>query len=130
MKILVSYSTDVRTSTVMDIALKRAKQCGAQVFLVKTCDADASHEEIIEVEQKLNYHKEAFEQQGVNCEVHMLIRGIAPGEDIVRFAKEKDVDEIIYGMRKESKVGKLVFGSNAQYIILEAHCPVLTVKAV
>lgn len=130
MKILVSYDNEVRTSTVMDLALKRAKQLGAYIFLVKTCDTDAPQEEIVEVEKKLNYHKDAFDQQGVKCEAHVLIRGIAAGEDIVRFAKEKEVDEIIYGMRKESKVGKLVFGSNAQFIILESHCPVLTVKSI
>ncbi|MBF0209416.1 MAG: universal stress protein [Desulfamplus sp.] len=130
MKILVSYDNEVRTSTVMDLALKRAKQLGAYIFLVKTCDTDAPQEEIVEVEKKLNYHKDAFEQEGVKCEVHVLIRGIAAGEDIVRFAKEKEADEIVYGMRKESKVGKLVFGSNAQYIILESHCPVLTVKSI
>ncbi len=130
MKIIVSYDNDVRTATVMDLALKRAQDSGAYLFLVKTCDTNLSTEDIVEVEKKLNYHKETFEQKGVKCEVHLLIRGIAPGEDIVRFAKEKEADEIIYGMRKESKVGKLVFGSNAQYIILEAHCPVLTVKSI
>jgi nucleotide-binding universal stress UspA family protein len=130
MKILVSYDSEVRTSTVMDLALKKAQESGAYLFLVKTCDTDALQEEIIEVEKKLNYHKDAFEEKGVKSEVHVLIRGIAPGEDIVRFAKEKEVDEIIYGIQKESKVKKLVFGSNAQYIILEAHCPVLTVKSI
>jgi nucleotide-binding universal stress UspA family protein len=38
------------------------------------------------------------------------------------------VDEIIIGIEKRSKVGKLLFGSNAQYIILEAPCPVVSVK--
>ncbi|MBF0302118.1 MAG: universal stress protein [Desulfamplus sp.] len=130
MKILVSYDNDVRTANVMEVALKRAQQADVEVFFVKSCNADASQEEIIEVEKKLNYHKELFEQKGVKCETHLLIRGLDHGEDVVRFAKEKAVDEIIYGMKKESKVGKLVFGSNAQYIILEAHCPVLTVKSI
>ncbi len=129
MKILVSYDNDVRTATVMDVAFKRAQQSGADILFVKSCDTDASQEEIAEVEKKLNYHKEVFEKKGIKCETHLLIRGLAHGEDVVRFAKDNAVDEIIYGMKKESKVGKLVFGSNAQYIILESHCPVLTVKS-
>ncbi len=56
------------------------------------------------------------------------MRGFEAGEDLVRFAKEKDVGEIIIGVRSRSKVGKLLFGSTAQMVILEAHCPVLTVK--
>ncbi len=128
MKILVSYDKDVRTTTVMEKALVRAQESKAYVYLAKTCVSDAKHEEIIEIEKKLNYHKQEFEKKGITCETHVLIRGLAPGEDLVKFAREKQVEEIIYGMKKESRVGKLVFGSNVQYIILEAHCPVLTVK--
>lgn len=36
--------------------------------------------------------------------------------------------KIIVGIEKKSKVGKFIFGSNAQYVILEARCPVMTVK--
>jgi nucleotide-binding universal stress UspA family protein len=51
-----------------------------------------------------------------------------PGEDLVKYAKENQIDQIVVGIRRRSKVGKLVFGSTAQYVILEAPCPVLTVK--
>ena len=38
------------------------------------------------------------------------------------------VGEIIVGIVQKSKVGKLLFGSTAQYVILNASCPVVTVK--
>ena len=44
------------------------------------------------------------------------------------FLLENEIDEIVIGIKKRSKVGKLIFGSTAQYVILEAPCPVLTVK--
>jgi len=50
------------------------------------------------------------------------------GEDLVKFANENDIDEILIGIQKTSKVGKLLFGSTAQFVILEASCPVVTVK--
>jgi nucleotide-binding universal stress UspA family protein len=56
------------------------------------------------------------------------VRGLEAGEDLVRFAKEEEIDEIYIGIKKRSKVGKFIFGSTAQYVILEAHCPVVTIK--
>jgi len=50
------------------------------------------------------------------------------GEDLVQLAEEKQIDEIIIGVRRRSKVGKLIFGSTAQYVILNAPCPVVSVK--
>ncbi len=128
MKILVSYDKNLRTTAIMELAARRAKESDAFVYLVKTCSSDATTERIDQIEKKLNFIHEYLTKQGVKSEVHLLIRGLAPGDDIVRFAKDKQVDEIIFGMKKESRVGKLVFGSTVQFILLEAHCPVTTIK--
>jgi len=129
MKILIAYDKNVSTSKVMDEALMRAKKLEAHVYLARTCASDTKRQTIKQLELQLEeVGKEVFEENGIECETHVLIRGLTPGEDIVGYAKEKQVDEIIIGIKKRSKVGKLVFGSTAQYIILEAHCPVLSVK--
>ncbi|MFZ1202247.1 MAG: universal stress protein [Desulfobacterales bacterium] len=41
---------------------------------------------------------------------------------------EHRVDQIFIGIKHRSKVGKLLFGSNAQHVILNAPCPVVTVR--
>lgn len=129
MEILIAYDKNTSTSKVMDEALFRAKKLGASVSIVRTCSSDKKHLEITQLENQLNeLGLDVFKKNGIEFETHILIRGLAPGEDIVRYAAEKKVDEIIIGVKKRSKVGKLVFGSTAQYIILEAHCPVLSVK--
>jgi nucleotide-binding universal stress UspA family protein len=44
------------------------------------------------------------------------------------YAKEKAIDLIVVGVEKRSKTQKILLGSTAQFIILKAPCPVLTVK--
>ncbi len=129
MKLLVCYDKRNKSLKAIDIAVKRAKQLNAFVYLVTSSASDASKADIAEAESKLDYYAdEEFKKNEVSCETHLLIRGLTPGEDIVQFAKEKKVDEIIIGIKKRSKLGKIVFGSTAQFVILEAPCPVLTLK--
>ena len=129
MKILVAYDEKTSFERVLDQAVKRAKRSNAFVYLIRTCSPERSAREISEITFKLNELRRArFKSEGVESESHVLIRGLAPGEDIVQFAREKSVDEIILGIKKMSKIGKALFGSTAQFVILEAPCPVLTVK--
>jgi nucleotide-binding universal stress UspA family protein len=129
MKLLVAYDEDTLSSKVLDMALKRAKESNAYVFLVHTSSSDTRKDEFSKLEQRLDeIQQDVFEKNGVKCEYHILVRGQSPGEDIVEFASKKNVDEIVIGIEKRSKVGKLMFGSTARYVILESHCPVFTVK--
>jgi nucleotide-binding universal stress UspA family protein len=64
---------------------------------------------------------------GLACDTHVVVSALSAGEDIVQFAEQNSIDLIVIGVRRRSKVGKLLFGSNAQLIILTAPCPVLTV---
>ena len=52
-----------------------------------------------------------------------------PAEDLISVADEESADFIVIGLRRRSPVGKLILGSNAQRILLDASCPVLAVKA-
>jgi len=130
MKILVGYKgTDVGKD-LMDIAVKHAKAFDGEILIVTSMlgGEKAERQKFVDAEKNLEQAKAYFDDFGVKSQTHLLVRGFEAGEDIVKFAYEKKVDEIIIGVRSRSKVGKLIFGSTAQVVILEAHCPVLTVK--
>jgi nucleotide-binding universal stress UspA family protein len=130
MNIIIAYDN----SSAAKLALERAKQHAvafkARILVVTSMEGGSgeSKDKVRKAEANLEKVKSRFDAQGIECETHLLIRGLTAGEDIVLFAQEKDADELIIGIKKRSKVGKLMFGSTAQYIILNAPCPVLAVK--
>jgi nucleotide-binding universal stress UspA family protein len=67
-------------------------------------------------------------RDGIDHEVRQLVRGLEPAEDLIAVAEEVGADLIVIGLRRRTPVGKLVLGSNAQHVLLEAPCPVLAVK--
>jgi nucleotide-binding universal stress UspA family protein len=86
-------------------------------------------DDAIESEAQLEEVKNELRDAGVEHEVRQLVRGMDPAEDLVNVATEVGAEFIVIGLRRRSPVGKLILGSNAQRVLLDAHCPVLAVKA-
>ena len=130
MKLLVAYRASEVGEKVLALAVERARQFAAQVYLVTSLAGGGSTtvEAIEQAGNDLDQAAKLFEANKIPVETHLLIRGQSAGEDVVQFAREIEADEIIIGIWKTSKVGKLLFGSTAQDVILKAGCPVLTIK--
>ncbi len=130
MKILVGYDGSAPAKEALNLARKHAAAFSATVDVVTSMGGGTgnSQEEIEKAERGLEWAKSLFADKHIPCNTHLLIRGMSPGEDLVEFAKDNKIDEIVVGVERLSKVGKLLLGSTAQYAILYAHCPVVTVK--
>ncbi len=130
MKILVGYDGSNAAKNALNLAKKHALAFGAAVIVVYSMkkDSQTTPGNIEEAQKLLEYTKQFFSIDTIPVETHLLVRGFTPGEDLVEFAQERQVEEIVVGLKKTSPVGKMVFGSNARYVILNAHCPVVTVK--
>lgn len=85
-------------------------------------EAESFESELIQVQRQLD-------EVGIQHEVRQLVRGNEPAEDLIAVADEVGAEFIVIGLRRRTPVGKLILGSNAQRILLDAHCPVLAVKA-
>lgn len=130
MKILVGYKGINLGKDLLELAQTHAQAFKAEVLVVTSMREGGEEDQsrIDDAEANLNEAKDFFDSKGISCQTHLLIRGLEPGEDILAFANEKEVDEIILGVKSRSKVGKLLFGSTAQAVILQARCPVVSVK--
>jgi len=86
-------------------------------------------QEALRGEQELTDIREQLTDAGVDHEIRQLVRGMDPADDLIQVAHDVGADFIVIGLRRRSPVGKLILGSNAQRILLDAPCPVLAVKS-
>ncbi|MDZ7760347.1 MAG: universal stress protein [Desulfovermiculus sp.] len=132
MKILVAYNIESgATERIIKNTILLAKALDAYVDIVSVMESPKTDNEIVnkeEYEKKIRSVVNQISENNINCKSHILIQGLTPGETIVNYAVENDVDQIIIGVDRLSRVGKILMGSVAQYVILQAPCPVLTVK--
>jgi nucleotide-binding universal stress UspA family protein len=130
MKILVGYDGSNVAKEALKVARRHARAFGAGVDIVTSMETGTEGEQqaIDDAERGLEWAKTLFDDKGVPCKTHLLIRGLSPGEDLVQFAREHQVNEIVVGVKRRSKVEKILMGSTAQYLVLQAPCPVVTVK--
>lgn len=82
----------------------------------------ASPEDIDAIQAELN-------AAGISHETLQPTTGRAAAEEILRVAEEQQAGLIVIGLRRRSPVGKLLLGSTAQQVLLDAQCAVLAVKA-
>lgn len=83
-------------------------------------------EEYSDMPESASQALQYLEAEGIKARAEQ--RSGDPAEEIVRAAREEDADQIVLGGRKRSPVGKAVFGSVVQDIILDADRPVLTIN--
>lgn len=56
-----------------------------------------------------------------------ISRGV-PYEEILKFAKNNDIDLIVIGTHGRKGLDRVLFGSTAERVVRNASCPVLTVR--
>jgi nucleotide-binding universal stress UspA family protein len=130
MKILVGFNGGKLSDKIIKVGITQARAFDAKVFLVQSWKDGRDHtrQDVEDTELELERVSNRLTEEGIDCEKQLFVRGLNPGEDLIRFTRDNGIDEIIIGVKPRSRVGKALFGSTAQYVILHAPCPVVTVK--
>jgi nucleotide-binding universal stress UspA family protein len=138
MKTVICYDGSRPAKKALGLIPKYVRDKNAKVYifasmaddqvLIASEEAAETADAVARAEKHLEYAKEYLESNGIAAETHLHMRGLDPGEDIVDFADEIKADYIVLGIARKLRLGKMIFGSAAQYVILNAHCPVLSVN--
>ncbi len=129
--IVVGYVNTPEGKAALDRAVEEAQQRGARLIVINSHKGGSALDKsvAVELDESLSDVHALLHDVGVEHEVRQLVRGADPAEDLIAVAEEVDADLIVIGLRRRTPVGKLIMGSNAQSVLLDASCPVLAVKA-
>ena len=129
--VVLGYVPKPEGEAALSKAIDEAKLRGTKLVVVNSHRGgqEFDGEAAIKAEKDMDAVKARLDEAGVSYDLRQLVRGFEPAEDLISIAEANAAELIVIGLRRRSPVGKLILGSNAQRILLDAHCPVLAVKA-
>jgi nucleotide-binding universal stress UspA family protein len=129
MTVVVGYVPGGRGEAALEAALAEADRRRESLLVVNVGQPDAANDprfldegERVRLADRLLFAGAAFE-------IEQLVRGREPAEELVEAAGRVGASVLVIGVRRRTPAGKLLFGSQAQRVLLDADCPVLAVKA-
>ena len=72
--------------------------------------------------------KIAAHEECAGLDVEEVVAHGDAASEIVRVARERNVDLIVISSHGRTGLGRILFGSTAESVVRHAHCPVLVVK--
>ena len=114
MKILVGYDGSNEAKDALKLAQKHSKAFGVKIDVVKSVTRNhlLDRSLIQTAEEKLEREiRNQLNGDITSYKTRLLVSSRSSGENLVWFAELENIDEIIIGVRRRSKVGKLLLGS-------------------
>lgn len=132
MKIVVGYLAGAGGRAALEVAVEEAKVHAAELVLFRHVHITEQGEDrtaaLNEAREDLDARVEELSGRGVTATAETAISLQSAATALVGHADQIGADRIVIAVRRRSRVGKLVLGSDAQNILLNANCPVVAVK--
>ncbi len=128
MTVLVGYVPTPEGEAAFAAALAEAARRGEELVLLNSPRGGAPVSSDVAPDGAVQEMTERARAAGVELDVRRAPHSGEVADEVLRGAQETDASVIVIGLRKRSPVGKLLMGSSAQRILLDADRPVLAVK--
>ena len=129
MTIVVGYVPTPEGEAALTAAISEARLREQPLHVVNSSRGDSLSDPRYASEDTVGELRVRLDQTGVAYEVKQFVRGHDASEELVGEAERLNASLIVIGLRRRTATGKLLTGSQAQRVLLDAHCPVLAVKA-
>ncbi|HEU5143792.1 MAG TPA: universal stress protein [Dermatophilaceae bacterium] len=129
MTIVVGYIPTPQGEAALTAAIAEARAHDESVLVINMSRDDKLVDPHRADDDDLTRLDHDLAESGVPHEVRRLEQGTDPAEQILAAAEAEGARMLVIGIRHRTPVGKLLLGSTAQRLLLDANCPVLAVKA-
>ncbi|HET7736110.1 MAG TPA: universal stress protein [Nocardioidaceae bacterium] len=129
MSVVVGYVPSPEGEAALRHGVEQARRLGTRLVVVNSSRGDALVDERYALPEQVEALDRRLAEENLD---HVLVhgfRGHDAADELLEAAHEHRADLIVIGVRRRSPLGKLIMGSTAQRVLLEALCPVLAVKA-
>ncbi len=127
MTVLVGYIPDQYGEAALSAAIEEAGRRATDLLVINASRGEALVDTRYLGESQLGDLERRLAESGVAHEVRQSV-GTDAADQLVAAARDADDPVIVIGMRHRTPVGKLIMGSTAQRILLDAPCWVIAVK--
>src|SRR6476469_5646981 len=129
MNVIVGYRPTPEGRAALSRAVDETRRLGgARLLVINSAEQPTGSPEPISAEHGVDALSQRLAAAGIAHDIRQLDVNDDPAESIVSSVSDPANDLIIIGLRRRTPVGKLILGSVAQQVLLEAECPVLAVK--
>ena len=128
MSVVVGYVPTAEGEAALEAAVAQARSRSVPLVVVLSERGHRFGADAADLSAQADAVRQRLEEAGVAAQVRQTTRGRDVADDIISAAEADGAQLIVIGLRRRSPVGKLILGSNAQRILLDAPCPVLAVK--
>jgi nucleotide-binding universal stress UspA family protein len=127
MSIVVAFSPDVYGRAALDHGVAEALLRQTRLVIVNATRGDSLVDTHYAHEDEMQQLEARLRAEGLELAVH---RDVVPdiADAVLDVARDEGGTLIVVGVRHRTPVGKMLLGSVAQRVILDASCPVLAVK--
>jgi nucleotide-binding universal stress UspA family protein len=129
MIIVVGYIPTAEGSAAFEYARELARERDHRLVVVNTGHRGDNASPHFASSQDLDAIEGELTAAGVDHEVRQPTGSSSAAEVILEAARDTSAGLIVIGLRRRSPVGKILTGSTAQAVLIDADCPVLAVKA-
>jgi nucleotide-binding universal stress UspA family protein len=127
MTVVVGYIPNEYGEAALTEAFADAQRRGSRVVVVNTTKGDALIDKKYVGEQRRTALEERLSAAPVDVELRQTI-GADTADEILDVSRDFAAEALVIGIRHRSQVGKMLMGSVATRLLMEAPCPVVAVK--